>query len=58
MREAVGTEKYLTIVNLLKSLNAKVLSIPHLRDGFKDVLQDHPGLYEKFQTYLPVMFRA
>ena len=58
VREAVGAEDYLTIVNLLKSLNAKVLTIPQMKEGFTSVLQRHPHLLEKFNSYLPVLFRG
>lgn len=58
VREAVGADKYLTLVNLLKSLHAKVLTIPQLKDGFASILADNPKLMDRFESYLPTMFRT
>jgi hypothetical protein len=58
VREAVGVKNYLTVVNLLKSLNAKVLTIPQMKEGFGSILQKHPDLLNKFETYLPTMYRT
>lgn len=58
VRETVGPNNYLTIVNLLKSLNAKVLSIPQMKDGFSAILQDYPELLNRFENYLPTRFRS
>lgn len=57
VREAVGPEKYLTLVNLLKSLHARVLTIPQLKEGFAAILENHPKLMSQFDAYLPTSFR-
>jgi histone deacetylase complex regulatory component SIN3 len=58
-KDALGSEKYLDLVNLLKALNSRVLSIPEVRDGFSKLLEsDHNSLFERFETFLPKKFRS
>ena len=56
-RDTLGPAQYLILVNYLKALNARTLTIPQLKEGFGSVLQDHPNLLEKFKFYLPKKFR-
>lgn len=58
-KDALGSDKYLDLVNLLKALNSRVLSIPEVRDGFSKLLErDHKSLFERFETFLPKKFRS
>ena len=55
-RDAIGPEQYLILVNYLKALNSRTLTIPQLKEGFESVLHDHPVLLEKFVAFLPKKF--
>ena len=57
--DALGPEKYLDLVNLLKALNSRVLTIPDVRDGFAQLLEsDQNDLFERFEKFLPKKFRT
>ena len=56
-RDTIGPAQYLVLVNHLKALNARTLTIPQLKEGFESVLQEHPILLEKFMAFLPKKFR-
>jgi len=58
VRDAVGENQYLILVNLLKSLNSKAITIPQMKEGFSSVLKDHSRLLTQFETYLPEVFRS
>jgi hypothetical protein len=57
VREVIGESQYLTLVSILKSLNAKVLTIPKMKEGFTSILKNHPNLLSQFESYLPPAFR-
>ncbi len=58
-KDALGPEKYLDLVNLLKALNSRVLTIPEVRDGFAQLLEsDRNNLLERFENFLPKQFRT
>jgi histone deacetylase complex regulatory component SIN3 len=58
-KDALGPEKYLDLVNLLKALNSRVLTIPEVRDGFSKLLESkHNSLFQRFETFLPKKFRS
>jgi len=58
MKDTIGIENYLILVNHLKGLHSRVMTIPQCREGFASVLeQNHPELMKRFDEYLPRKFR-
>jgi len=58
VKNTVGVEQYLILVNHLKGLHARVLTIPQCREAFALVLKEkHPELMKCFDDYLPQRFR-
>ena len=56
VKDAVGVHGYLTLVTHLKSLHARVITIPECREAFKLGLKDHVELMQRFDDYMPKRF--
>jgi hypothetical protein len=57
LKDTIGAVKYLKLINHLKSLHSKVITIPQCREVFKVELKDHPALMERFDNFLPKEFK-
>ena len=57
LKDTVGITNYLTLVDHLKSLHLRVITIPQCREVFKSHLKEHPEMLKRFEDYLPVKFR-
>jgi hypothetical protein len=57
LKDTVGIAHYLTLVDHLKSLHLRVITIPQCRETFQFHLKEHPDLLKRFDDYLPEKFR-
>ena len=53
LKDTVGPRDYLTLVDHIKSLYARVITIPQCREVFQFHLSEHPHLMKRFDSFLP-----
>ena len=59
VRDTIGLENYLQIVNHLKTFRSKSgSSVSNLKESACDLLEGHPDLLEQFLQFLPKKYRT
>jgi len=56
VKDTVGAAKYLKLVDHLKGLHGRVITVPQCREAFQSELHDHPELMSCFDEFLPKKF--
>lgn len=56
VKDTVGAANYLKLVDHLKGLHGRVITIPQCREAFQSQLHDHPELMNCFDEFLPKKF--
>ena len=57
VRDTLGAEKYLSLVNQFKGYESRFISLSQLKKSSCSILEGHDDLIRKFLEFMPTRFR-